>query len=268
MNNPETWENGKKKGSITAEASIALSLFLLFFLLMIYFYLLLNLEMNMQNAIENAADLQMVSSMAPEEIRLNTVSVRLNTVFLKQYVIAELGADYLNSCWIRGGSSGLYFGKSSLEEEADEIRVVVSYYIRIPFWGLRDIHIVQSAVRRKWIGADSSSMESESEKGDRVYITEDGSVYHLYEDCSYIHVKLEKVTYQELETLRNEDGHIYYACQSCKPDPGGYVYISRYGEHYHASKSCKAIQKNYKAVSPEEAGGRRVCSKCAKRAGI
>ena len=161
MNNPETWKNGKKKGSITAEASIALSLFLLFFLLMIYFYLLLNLEMNMQNAIENAADMQVVSSMAPEEIRLNTVSVQLNTVFLKQYVIAELGADYLNSCWIRGGGSGLYFGKSRLEEEADEIRVVVSYYIRIPFWGLRDIQIVQSAVRRKWIGADSSSMEGQ-----------------------------------------------------------------------------------------------------------
>lgn len=267
----------EKKGSITAEAAISLSLFLLFFLMMIFFYLLLNLEIKIQNAIENAADLQMVyismknaepesaSDSDSEPIQLDVSGkLRLDPVFLKQYVIAELGDLYLDSCWIRGGSSGLDFGKSSFPEDGEEIRIVVSYNIRIPFWGIPDIQVIQSAERRIWIGADSST---DRQTGDKVYMTEEGSVYHLYADCSYIDVKLEAVPFQNLEKLRNADGHIYYPCESCKPESSGVVYISRYGERYHASKNCKAIKKNYRMVSLEEAGNRKLCSKCAQRAG-
>lgn len=275
---------GGNKGSITAEASISLSLFLLFFLMMIFFYLLLNLEMKMQNAIENAADIQMVYMLMRNEgldresgsdpasdSESNPVpsapfeKLRLDTVFLKQYVIAELGGSYLDSCWIRGGRGGLDFGKSSFLEDGEAIRIVVSYHIRIPFWGIRDIRMMQSAERRIWIGADSSSRDLKT--GKTVYLAEEGSVYHLYEDCSYIHVKLEAVSFQSLDKLRNADGHIYYPCQSCKPEASGWVYISRYGERYHAVKTCKAIKKTCRSVSLEEAGSRKLCSKCAQRAG-
>lgn len=278
MISSEKQKTDRHKGSITAEASIALSLFLLFFLMMIFFYLLLNLEMRIQNAIENAADFQMLYAMIKNEETnpethsnsnpiLSAVpgSCRLDTVFLKQYVAAELGVSYLDSCWIRGGSSGLDFRKSRFMEDGEKIQVIVSYSIRIPFWGLRDIQIIQSAERRVWIGADSRNADRNT--GDTVYLTEEGSVYHLYEDCSYINIKLEAVSFQDLNKLRNADGHIYYACQSCKPESSGIVYISRYGEHYHASKSCKAIKKNYSAVSLEAAGNRKLCSKCAQRAG-
>lgn len=271
------------KGSITVEASLALFLFMMFFVSVMYFYVIMNLEIQIQTALEQTIDLQAAystvtkmddisSSNDDAEKKLSFLECGINLIFAEGNVIRILGADYLNSTWIRGGCLGVVLLESSFLKDGEHIELVADYRVKIPFFPVSDVKISQRAKRRIWIG-DSPDQE-QSEDGDdedeqeHVYMTPNGAVYHLYADCSYIDVKLKSVDSSELDTLRNQSGGIYHPCESCKPEKKGTVYITTYGARYHNDQHCKSIEKNAHQVTMEETDGRRVCSKCAKRAGI
>lgn len=259
------------KGSVTVETSLSLFLFLMFFICMMYFYIIMNIEINMQSALEETADTQAayaaVKDYHDDDGSFSYIQCGLNQVFVKANVIRLLGTDYLDSTWIDGGSSGLYFGKSSFMKDGAELHLIVYYRIKIPFFSLADIAIVQHAYRRVWLGEDTSELDSKNSIKDTVYVTPDGVAYHLYADCSYIDIKLQAINASSVSSLRNKDGSKYYSCESCHPDDSGTVYITSYGNRYHSSQNCKAIEKNAVQIAIEDVGSRYLCSKCAKRAG-
>ncbi|MGN0357380.1 MAG: TadE/TadG family type IV pilus assembly protein [Blautia sp.] len=260
------------RGSVTVEASLSLFLFLIFFICMMQFYMVLNLEIRVQSALEQTADSQAayaaIKDYHDEDGSLSYIQCGLDYVYAKSNVIRLLGKEYLDSSWIKDGSGGLHLEKSNFLKDGETLTLVVSYKIEIPLFVIPKITVVQQTHRRIWIGDDSSEMEeSKKSVGNKVYVTKNGSVYHLYADCSYIDVKLRTVSAKSLEYLRNDDGSIYYACESCHPEKNGTVYITSYGNRYHAFKECSAIEREVIQIGEDEIGNRNLCSKCKKRAG-
>lgn len=262
-------ENAVLSASITVEASLVLFLFLIFFMSMMYFYQILNLEIKIQAALEETADAQSayaaVSDYYDEKGTFSYIQCSLDQAFAKANVVRLVGKKYLDSSWIKGGSGGLSLLESSFLKDGETLQLVAAYQIEIPFFSIADIRIKQQAHRRIWYGEDTSGKSTKKNGSNSVYITENGSVYHLYADCDYIDVKLWAVTGAEVSKLRNADGSLYYPCESCKPDSAGTVYITTYGTRYHKLKQCKAIEKNPISVSKEEVSNRKLCSKCEKR---
>lgn len=262
------------RGSVTVETSLSLFLFLMFFICMMYFYIVLDLEINMQSALEETADIQAayaaVKDYHDEDGTFSYIQCGLDHVFARSNIVRLLGNDYLDTTWIDGGSNGLHFGKSNFFKDGITLDLVVSYKIKIPFFSVADINIVQSAHRRAWLGDDTSRLndpKTTEKSGTSVYVTPNGVAYHLYADCSYIDVKLQAVSSVNVAAKRNKDGSRYYPCESCHPKGEGVVYITIYGTRYHCSETCSAIEKEAVQIDVEDVKNRHLCSKCAERAG-
>lgn len=257
------------RGSVTVETSLSLFLFLMFFICMMYFYMILNLEVKIQSALEQTADIQAayaaVKDYHDDDGSFSYIQCGLNQAFAKANVVRLAGEEYLDSTWIDGGSSGLHFVKSEFLKDGSTLSLVVSYRVKIPFFSVGDIAIVQDTHRRIWFGDDTSGLPVQNSTENTVLVTPNGVAYHLYADCDYIDVKLQAVDAENVSLKRNEDGSQYYPCESCHPNSSGTVYITSYGNRYHSSQNCNAIEKDAMQVSVQDVGSRHLCGKCAKR---
>ncbi|MDO5410913.1 MAG: pilus assembly protein [Lachnospiraceae bacterium] len=264
---------GRCQGSVTVEASLVLFLFMIFFFCMMHFYTILNLELKLQSALEQTGDMQAayaaISDFHDEKGKLSYLQCSLDHIFAKTNTIRLVGKEFLDSSWISGGCSGLYFGKSSFLKDGSTIELIVRYRIEIPFFKGIHFGVVQRVKRRIWTGTDTSGLDNNTggKAANMVYVTPNGVAYHLYEDCNYIDVKLKAAESSEIQKMRNQDGSHYYACETCKPSLGGVVYVTSYGNRYHCTKSCSAIERDAEYISADKAGNRHLCDKCAKRAG-
>lgn len=99
-----------------------------------------------------------------------------------------------------------------------------------------------------------------------VYITPNGEVYHLDAHCSYLNPSVHSATYEELKNKRNKSGAVYYACSSCdspeNPLHHEILYYTSFGNRYHKDRNCPGLKRSIEAVSLEDVGERRPCSKC------
>lgn len=256
------------QASVTVEASLILFLFLLFFFCILYFYQILNLELKLQSALEQTADTQAayaaVRDYHDEKGQFSYIQCGLDYTYAYASVVKNLGEEYLENSWISQGKRGLHFEKSQFLKDGKNLRLIVHYQIKIPYFPGVSLSVIQQAHRRIWVGEDTSIYNKSGGKNNRTYyLATTGRVYHLYRDCDYIDVKLEAVSAAQLDLLRSKDGSIYYACESCHPQKKGLLYIAAYGNRYHAVPTCRAIEKNARQVSEEEIEGMKLCSRCA-----
>lgn len=264
----------RQDGSVCVEASLATTLFLFFFLSLFAFYNILLLEMKLQNALEYTADIQsawavasMDTDMAEHKDEISFLKCTLDQIYTRSSVTSIAGKEFLDRSFIKGGASGIDYGYSRYLEDGEYLELIAVYKVRIPYYPIPDIKIIQGAKRRVWFGYDGNEKKKEDSKNtqDHVYVTPNGSAYHLYADCSYLDVKLHEIDASMIQTKRNADGGKYYPCESCKPDAIGSVYISNYGSRYHNNTSCKAIEKDAREINASDIGGRHLCSRCTKR---
>ena len=70
---------------------------------------------------------------------------------------------------------------------------------------------------------------------------------------------------EDISSVRNKSGGIYYECHRCKgKNPGGFLYVTDYGTAWHNDVNCTEIKHNIKKVLYEEVRyTMRPCSKCA-----
>lgn len=113
---------------------------------------------------------------------------------------------------------------------------------------------------RAWTGYDVETVYEEEE--DMVYITEHGEVYHLTKSCSYLKLSIRAVDIDFVEGLRNADGACFYACEQCGKQCTNTVFITSYGNRYHATLQCSSLKRKIREIPLSDVGNRNVCKKC------
>lgn len=124
----------------------------------------------------------------------------------------------------------------------------------------REKQISQKAVCRAWIGFTTLE-EAET----YVYITPEGSVYHLFSDCTHLDLSIRGVTMEAAKGSKNNYGQTYRKCEHCDEPFGRFVYITSEGDCYHSERTCSGLKRTIRQVALREVGDRSLCLRCMSR---
>lgn len=259
----------KKRASITVEAALVLPLFLFALLNIISIIEIYRVQSNVSGALHTASKEMAIYGYAYNKVSGEEVSelesVALTYIYGANRVKDILGKDYLNSSPIVNGEQGLHWTHTKIMQE-ECIDLAVTYQVA-PFVGMVgfDKFPMYNRMRtRAWTGYDNTQSINGYSKDTLVYITENGSVYHITKNCSYLRLSIRAVNSDMLEQLRNESGSKYYACEHCKGEEKQTVFITSYGTRYHTTVTCSGIKRSIQAVLLSEVGDRPACSKCGE----
>lgn len=273
-------------GSVTVEATIAITVFMMLMLFIESFLMMLNSSMVIQTNVNNIAletaknkfYVQLAGDISEKSETLTDIRNKLSdkienqdnvseeiakmmekgieVTYLYSKLTSSLNTEAFNSklCRIRNFS----MSKSSINNEI--IDMVVEYKIRIPYIN-KQFSLVQRGRVRGWTGQDISQEQS------TVYITKSGKVYHKSRDCSYLVVKISKVLYSQVSKLRNCYGEKYSKCQLCvkcvlQNSEG--VFVTEDGNRYHADLKCSGIKRSVMSIDITQVGDKVQCSKCGQ----
>ncbi len=114
---------------------------------------------------------------------------------------------------------------------------------------------------RAWTGYDNESA-NEEESEETVYVTEYGKVYHRSKSCSYLKVSIRAVNLAVVNNLRNAEGACYYACEQCGSNCTNTVFVTTYGNRYHATLQCSGLKRTIQEIPLSQVGDKQPCKKC------
>lgn len=181
----------------------------------------------------------------------------LQTVFSTVYEASDLE----QSC-IRGGRYGILLSGSTCSGNENVVKVQADYTLRleIPFLGSWSFVRQASVFQRLFIGYEETDGSGSVDSGGTVYVTEHGSVYHTSLSCSHLCLSISGDRAAGILA-----GGVYEACEKCitgSSNPS-VLYVTVYGDKYHASLHCSGLKRSIKAIPKEKAEGMRMCSRCA-----
>lgn len=176
--------------------------------------------------------------------------------------------DYL-SWHIINGKNGMDYSRSSFCLNDDNLNIVVSYQIEIPFLRevLKPINMTQAVKTRAYVGngnfigkVEKNAILEEDET--IVYITKKGVKYHTIKNCRYIDVKIKETTYN----LVKDKKAICEICakKECQLNNSTIIYTTDASDIFHTSKNCWTISRDVVSITEVEAleNGYSICSKC------
>ncbi len=157
-----------------------------------------------------------------------------------------------------------YSTKDLVELEDEMIQLIRPVRVKPPIaiLGYPGTTIVSTCYMRAWTGYDAERAQSEETEKRYVYLTENGSVYHISGNCTHLSLSIEMAAKAEVETLRNEDGGRYFPCEKCGGSGSLIVYVAREGDRYHNTISCSGLKRTVRRIPITEVNGRPVCSRC------
>lgn len=263
----------KARASMAVEASVALPLFLFFIMNILFSFDMLRLHGNIMSAMHQTGNKMACygyayHNLAEEGTILSEGmdSVILSEGYARTNVIKFLGEEYLNHTCLASGTAGLHFIKSSVMEEGDIIDLRASYRVRpfVRIVGFSDFSMENRYYGRAWTGFDVASREGDGSAEDPiVYVTENGTVYHVARNCTYLNPSIEVVSVEMIQELRNASGERYYNCGSCsRNEYQAVVYVTNQGNRVHGSLKCPGLRRTIYSVHLSEVGGKGKCSKC------
>ena len=270
------------RGSLTVEAAVTLPVFLIMMCCLLYPLLMLCDYMYIQQALENTSRKlaryayaeQMLGQAAATDSRFmewvgESAVYVLSLAGAKNAVLKEAGRERLDHSCIVNGASGLSFYSSRLPDEDNNIDLVVTYEAAFPTPSLPLVRVpmMQRSYRHAWVGDERPGEESAAKE--MVYITETGTVYHTFADCTHLNLSVRQAAYAGIERERNQYGARYHPCELCVkagkiPDT---VYITGEGTRFHISLACSGIKRGVTAIPLSQVGDRPLCSRCSKRGG-
>ena len=278
---------GGQDGSMTAEAALALPLFLFFMLNLLFLVEVLRFQGRVTAALQQAGDqvreyayytrFAAEGGPAPEEgaaaaaspggMGGQAASVILTQGFVRSRVAEHLGHPYMENTCLSGHLS--YLG-SSILTDSDRVELLASWRVRpfIPVIAWPPFRMQARYYGHAWTGYGpggylGGEAAGEGGSGEEVYVARTGIVYHTDPECPYLHPAMQWVDAGELGHLRAEDGEIYHPCETCHPSPEGVVLVSPHGSRYHCDPRCSAIRKEFAEVPLAEAQEHlRPCPKC------
>ncbi len=146
----------------------------------------------------------------------------------------------------------------------------VSYKEEIPFIGSEfvKLRLYQQMAVSPYKGRTMAS-DKNKEKSEFVYVTPKGKVYHRDKRCTYLKPRVKSESGKKIEKIRNSSGAIYHSCELCckgkEAKDFDVVYITTYGNRFHADSSCRGIKKEARRIKLSEAGNMPPCSKCGEK---
>lgn len=266
--------------SLTAEASLAFPVFFFAVLYLVQMFSVLRAELviaeaGITSAREVAAYSYVAERLADGE---NAIAGKLLDLFDQKIVrdatmtgVFHFRCDkeILQQAHVAQGYSGIWV---STEESGDKTQAEIYYKVKPQnvLTEEKGRFYVMRLIYRNWTGEGraKNSEDDAPEEKNTVYMTEHGTVYHLYKNCSYIKIDVTAVLSEHIGGERNLSGAKYYACEFCDPvlKKGTQVFITEYGTRYHASSTCSAIKRNVKECSLEEVQKTyKECSRCRKK---
>lgn len=295
------------KGSFTVECALIFPLFLYAMLAVMYFFQIYHLHDVLQQAItkeglniarygyvyqyiEDYEENHSISESTGEDsgkdsnqsagengvsdtLKNLLITRGINGAFFQLKLLDYVDEDYLNNSIIKGGVNGISALFSTFMGDDDCIDIVLSYYIKPPVAlpGTGNFFILQRVTLRGWSGYRPEIKAENNEEGGEgyAYITESGSVYHVFEDCTYLKLSIQEASLSEIKNLRNISGGKYYPCELCygKGNTFSKVYITDTGDRYHPDINCSALKRTVIKIPLSETGGRSLCKRCQMRQG-
>lgn len=245
----------RRKGSITVEAAMAVPLFFFATLALVFLLEMLSVQTSVRSGLQEAGK------------KLATRAVEIQAVIpseLEREVVNSIGVKRLEQSIVDGGSSGIDCSGSYLSPLTGIGEIQASYQVRIPVPVFRIAPIFYKETMRikAWTGYEAGGFGEEDDE--LVYVTDTGMVYHKNPHCTHLDFSIHVAAASDLESLRNDNGGKYHACEKCVHggSPGGNVYITNQGDKYHSSLSCSGLKRTVYTARISEVPGKRACSKC------
>ncbi|MBR0165064.1 MAG: pilus assembly protein [Lachnospiraceae bacterium] len=273
-------------GSVSLEAALVMPFFLYFMMNLLTLFDALRIQTALEAALHQtgreigayAFDLMYAADTASELAGAGGVNDLPFAVDVGSNVLSAAYAqtrirDFLdvlapNTRCVEGGADALSFLRSGFTSDSDIIDLAVSCRIRpfISIMGFDAFPVEARYYAHAWTGygiGQAGEPDRTKDTEETVYMTPGGAVYHTSAECTYLRPAVHSTSSDALSALRNESGAIYYPCEYCGGGDGT-VYLTPYGDRYHASASCSRLMRTIEAVPLSEAAGRRPCSKCGQ----
>ncbi len=172
---------------------------------------------------------------------------------------------------IKNEEDGLNCLGSVLFTDDEKVLIKCSYRLKLPvsMFGLGSIPVEQQLEYRYFTGLKMPSMldaqDAEDGQEDRiVYITEEKKVYHQSLDCPSLRLVVRSCPITEVDKERNLAGGKYYKCERCaRGTKPAQVYISKEGDRFHYNRNCGGLKRSISKIRLSEASlTRRPCKRC------
>lgn len=261
------------RASVSIEAAIAIPVFLFCFLEILSLLNYISVYSGVLYSMKAAGDPVCIYGYVSDLLTDDTEEVQIGEKVVTALIFSELYldtqirkqcADPIYENTIQNGTKGISLLGSYVDREDSDISIVARYTMKpvISFAGT-ELSVICRYYGRLWTGY---SVEGNEVDEDYVYITENGSVYHLTESCTYLKLSISSVARSDLSQKRNSSGRKYKACELCCEDKGTkeIYYITDSGTKYHAELDCSGLKRTVYRVEKSEVEGWSACSRCGK----
>ena len=238
------------RGSITVEASLAVSIFFFALVMLSMVLEIIYMQTTVRSALGSVGKQMAAESYYQPLVLASQMEARM---------VESIGEEILEESLIAGGIQGLDCSRSRSYLTTSIMELVVDYQIEMPILMFHIPILSQSeSIRVKgWTGKESLGIGL----GDYeiVYVTDYGIVYHSDISCTYLELSIHPIFVSEIPAA-------YSACEFCG-EPSALqktVYITDYGNRYHKTLNCQGLKRNIHAVPKKDVYGIGGCSKCVK----
>ncbi len=259
--------NRSLPGSLTVEASVALPVFLVCMVAVLQIMTVLATATKLDGAMTQTGE-EMAAAAYVQEYGEGSdiITAVITDGFATARTFALAGE--------RPGIRHENFLLSTFMQDDDMVNLVLTYQmkptvgmVRIPWtW------YMQVAGVRGWSGRKGSAAQKEEKKdgeeakGEKVFVTDNRSVYHTDPNCTHLRLKIESVSASEVDGRRNDWGKKYHACEYCATHgKSGTLFITPEGDCYHTNLDCSGLKRTVHEVDKHDVEDLKPCSRCGGR---
>lgn len=272
--------NNKVLGSLTLEAAIAFPVFIFAVINLLSTLEVIRASCDIESCLhkigKEVALYAVAEDMVNDYVGLNGITSEVCATMLADgYSASRMSQDYSSDYGhsvevIPSGITPVNFAlsKAVVDESIVDISILYQVEPLCNIFNIRGYLLSNRCYMHMWTGYDGKGVSGIGSSDQIVFVTENGTVYHLTTSCSYLDLSISGVAVSNLDEQRNMNGGIYTACDICNPSvtdsSTSLLFVTDYGDKYHNSLSCSGLKRTINEMSKTEAEekGLGACSKC------
>ena len=182
------FSDDRQKGSVTAEAAVAVPVFFLAVVTMLYLLEMMAVHTAVRSGLQYAG-----KKVAKE----SCVTQMLMPSRIENDLVYAVGEERLGRSIVRGGSSGIDCSRSKMSARTGIGKLTAEYQvvIPVPLFGIAPVKCSEKMKIKAWSGYEREGWMDTG--NDTVYVTETGLVYHKDYHCSHLDLSI-RMTHLEL----------------------------------------------------------------------